>query len=172
MHSNCITLSYYSSPKHKECVSQMIDTIPFTSVHSNLEHGLAILTESFSPLRSLLHNLSCWSPKQNCHGQAMLSLILSTWHACWASSHWFNLIPSNLNCWCKACYMPSGKFHCCLVMLLIDKLDVDVMNQILMMESSIVTAKVPFVLWTNTNVILSHYVNRSRGWKSHNFSFD
>ena len=35
-----------------------------TSVHSNLECGLAILTESFSPLRSVLHNLSCWSPKQ------------------------------------------------------------------------------------------------------------
>ena len=32
----------------------MLDTIPFTSVHSNLEHGLAILTESFSPLRSVL----------------------------------------------------------------------------------------------------------------------
>ena len=36
----------------------------FTSVHSNLEYGLALLTESFSPLRSVLHNLSCWSPKQ------------------------------------------------------------------------------------------------------------
>ena len=35
-----------------------------TSVHSNLEQGLVILTESFSPLRSVLHNLSCWSPKQ------------------------------------------------------------------------------------------------------------
>ena len=35
------------------------DTMPFTSVHSNLERGLAILTESFSPLRSVLHNLSC-----------------------------------------------------------------------------------------------------------------
>ena len=44
----------------------MLDTIPFTSVQSNLEHGLAILTESFSPLRSVLHNLSCWSPKQKC----------------------------------------------------------------------------------------------------------
>ena len=42
----------------------MLDTIPFTSVHSNLECGLAILTESFSLLRSVLHNLSCWSPKQ------------------------------------------------------------------------------------------------------------
>ena len=31
----------------------MLDTIPFTSVISNLERGLAILTESFSPLRSV-----------------------------------------------------------------------------------------------------------------------
>ena len=29
----------------------MLDTIPFTSVITNLEHGLAILTESFSLLR-------------------------------------------------------------------------------------------------------------------------
>ena len=28
----------------------------FTSVHNNSEHGLAILTESFSPLRSEFHN--------------------------------------------------------------------------------------------------------------------
>ena len=35
-----------------------------TSVHSNLEHGLAILTESFSPLKSELHNHPCWSPHQ------------------------------------------------------------------------------------------------------------
>ena len=35
----------------------------FISVWSNLEHGLAILTESFSPLKSVLHNLS-WSPNQ------------------------------------------------------------------------------------------------------------
>ena len=34
-----------------------------TSVHSNLEHGLVILTESFSPLRSVLHNLPFWFPK-------------------------------------------------------------------------------------------------------------
>ena len=38
--------------------------ISLTSVHSNLEHGLAILTESFSPLKSELHNHPCWSPKQ------------------------------------------------------------------------------------------------------------
>ena len=51
----------------------MLDTIPFTSVHSNLEHGLAILTESFSPLRSVLHNLSCWSPKQKWRGNPSYS---------------------------------------------------------------------------------------------------
>ena len=50
-HSNCITLSYYSSPKHKESAS--INT-SLTSVHSNLEHGLAILTESFSLTQPLV----------------------------------------------------------------------------------------------------------------------
>ena len=59
MHSNCITLSYNSSPKHNESASLMFNTLPFTSVVNNLERGLAILTESFSPLRSVLHNLSC-----------------------------------------------------------------------------------------------------------------
>ena len=43
----------------QESDSQIFDTTPFTSVHSNLEHGSAILTESFSPLKSVLHNLSC-----------------------------------------------------------------------------------------------------------------
>ena len=40
----------------------MLDTIPFTSVVNNLEHGLAILTESFSPLRSIFHNVSTRFP--------------------------------------------------------------------------------------------------------------
>ena len=44
----------------------MPDTIPFTSVCNNLEHGLVTLTENFSPLESELHNLPCWSPKQKC----------------------------------------------------------------------------------------------------------
>ena len=48
---------------------------PFTSVHSNLEHGFAILTESFSPLRSVLHNLSCWSPNQKCRDKLCYSLL-------------------------------------------------------------------------------------------------
>ena len=30
-----------------------------TSVRNNLEHGLVSLRERFSPLRSVLHNLSC-----------------------------------------------------------------------------------------------------------------
>ena len=68
--------------------------------------------------------------------------------------------------------MSSGKFHVCLVMLLIDKLDADAIHQMPMMESSIVTAKIPFVLWTNTNVTLSRQVNHSWGRKSHNFSFN
>ena len=59
-HSNCITLSYYSSPNTRAWFLNSW----YTSVHSNLEQGLVILTESFSPLRSVLHNLSCWSPKQ------------------------------------------------------------------------------------------------------------
>ena len=52
--------------------------------------------------------------------------------------------------------MPSGKFHCYLVMLFINELDADAMHQMSMMESSIVTAKIHFVLWTNINVILGH----------------
>ena len=46
-----------------------------TSVPSNLEHGLAILTESFSPLRSVLHNLSYWSPKQKWCNKPCYSLL-------------------------------------------------------------------------------------------------
>ena len=38
-----------------KCLTQSL----FTSVVNNLECGLAILTESFSLLGSVLHNLSC-----------------------------------------------------------------------------------------------------------------
>ena len=62
-HSNYITLSYYSSPNTRVWFLNIWYT-SLISVHSILEHGLAILTESFSSLRSVLHNLSCWSPKQ------------------------------------------------------------------------------------------------------------
>ena len=96
----------------------MLDTIPFTSVHSNLEHELAILTESFSPLRSVLHNLDLDMPE--------------------AHSNWF--LPDQTSyshqgrCNYKA---PNAqwKFHCCLVMLLTDNLDADAMYQMPMMGS-------------------------------------
>ena len=48
-HSNWITLSYYSSPKHKILIPSSQYTYS-TPVHYNLEHGLEIITESFSPL--------------------------------------------------------------------------------------------------------------------------
>ena len=59
---------------------------------------------------------------------------------------WFEPATANFNCLLKGHYMPNGKFHCCLVMLLIDKLDTDAMHQMPMMEGSIVTAIIPFVL--------------------------
>ena len=62
-HSNWITLSYYSSPNTRAWFLNIWYT-SLTSVHSNLEHELAMLTESFSPFRSILHNLSCWNLKQ------------------------------------------------------------------------------------------------------------
>ena len=68
--------------------------------------------------------------------------------------------------------MPSGKFHyypCA-------KLDADAMCQIQMMGSSIVTAKILLVLWTNTNMWYlaikltipgdreSHFIERLKIW--------
>ena len=49
MHSNWITLSYYSSPKHKSLLHRFWYA-SLTSIHNNLKRGLAIVTESFSPL--------------------------------------------------------------------------------------------------------------------------
>ena len=48
-HSNWITLSYYSSPKHKSLLHRF-QYASLTSVHYNSEHGLVIVMESFSPL--------------------------------------------------------------------------------------------------------------------------
>ena len=82
-HSNCITLSY-SSPNTRVWFLNIWYT-SLTSAHSNLEHGLAILTESFSPLRSVLHNLSCWSPKQK-------STLIDTQHNSMTSVALHNII--------------------------------------------------------------------------------
>ena len=49
--SHCLILQVLNI---KSLLPKILDTIPFTSVHSNLEHRLAILTESFSPLRFCL----------------------------------------------------------------------------------------------------------------------
>ena len=79
----------------------MLDTIPFTSVHSNLEHRLAILTESFSPLRSVLHNLPCWSPKQKCVTSHAISFYTTCIKLDQTGSHWLQLVPTNQSDWCK-----------------------------------------------------------------------
>ena len=93
-HSSWITLSYYSSPNTRVWFLN----ISFTSVHSNLEHGSAILTESFSPLRSVLHNLPCWSPKQKWWDKPCYSYFVMC-----ASTRliWFELVPTSLNCGVK-----------------------------------------------------------------------
>ena len=79
----------------------MLDTIPFTSVHSNLEQGLAILTESFSPLRSVLHSLPCWSPKQKCATSHVISFYITCIKLDQTGSHWLQLVPTNQSDWCK-----------------------------------------------------------------------
>ena len=73
-----------------------------TSVRSNLERGLAKLTESFSPLRSVLHNLSCWSPKQKCILSHMIPFYITCIKPDQTSSHWPQLVPTNQSDWCKA----------------------------------------------------------------------
>ena len=64
----------------------------------NLEHGLAILTESFSPLRSVLHNLSCWSPKQKWCDKPCYSYFVT--HTT-TRLIWFEVVPTSLNCMVK-----------------------------------------------------------------------
>ena len=61
-HSNWITLSCYSSPKHKSLLPKYL----FHFSNYNLEHGLAILTESFGPLKSELHNSPWWIQNEKC----------------------------------------------------------------------------------------------------------
>ena len=63
MHSNWIMHFTIQVLNIRVCFLNIWDT-SLTSVHSNLEHGLAILTESFRPLKSELHNLPCWSLNQ------------------------------------------------------------------------------------------------------------
>ena len=78
----------------KSLFPNCLNTIPFTSVCKNLECGLVILTESFSPLESELHNLPCWSPKQKCAPSYMIPFY--TMYTTTRSS-WFDLVPACLN---------------------------------------------------------------------------
>ena len=49
-HSTWITLSIIQVLNTRACFPKCLIHFSFTSVHSNLEHGFVILTESFSPL--------------------------------------------------------------------------------------------------------------------------
>ena len=75
----------------------MSDTPLFTSVHSNLEHRLVTLTESFSPLESELHNHLCRHP--NWEVRANLCDSLYTLHSQLARSGLsrFELLTTNHN---------------------------------------------------------------------------
>ena len=88
----------------------MLDTIPFTSVIINLERGLAILTESFSPLRSVLHNLSCWSPKQKCTLSHTIPFIPCTRKLDLAGWIWFEPATATMIDAITRHQMPSGTF--------------------------------------------------------------
>ena len=91
MHSNWITLSYYSSPNTRVWFLNIWYT-SLTSVHNNLEQGVAILTESFSPLRSVLHNLCCWSPNQKWCDKPLYSLLN---HVHWTGLNQFTPATAN-----------------------------------------------------------------------------
>ena len=89
----------------------MLDTISFTSVQSNLEHGLVILTESFSLLRSVLHNLSCWSPMQKCALREAIPIYIMYTAT---RSSWFDLVSTCLN-WLQSLRLMQLQSTKCLV---------------------------------------------------------
>ena len=66
LHTQLDYAVHYSSPKHKSLFPKCLIHFSYTSVHSNLEHGFVILTESFSPLWSELHNPFCRHPNEKC----------------------------------------------------------------------------------------------------------
>ena len=91
-HSNWTTLSYYSSPKHNSLIPKYL--IHFS--HSNLEHGLAILTESFSPLKSELCNRSSLlKSKSKVMQQATLFLFVIHTELAQTGLSWFELATTN-----------------------------------------------------------------------------
>ena len=82
----------------------MLNTIPFTSVHSNLEHGLAILTENFSPAQiCLTQPLLLKSKAEVCAKPRNTLFISCTLKLDQTGSHWPQLVPINQNYGCRAC---------------------------------------------------------------------
>ena len=82
----------------------------------------------------------------------MLSLILSTFYACWASSHWFNLVPKTWTTGVKhATYLVENS-----IVVSDANWGADVNCAMSGVESPIVAARISLiVLWTNADVMLS-----------------
>ena len=66
-----------------------------TSVHSNLEHGLAILTESFSPLKICITQPMLLKSKSEVMQQAMLFLFVMHTKLDQTGLSWFELATAN-----------------------------------------------------------------------------
>ena len=98
--SCCLTIQVLNT---RVCFLNLILTC-LTPIHSNLEHGLVIPTESLNPLRSVLHNLPCWSPKQMWCNKPCYSLLN---HAYWAGLNQFTPATANytskIKCWGNSC---------------------------------------------------------------------
>ena len=112
----------------KSLFPNCLNTILFTSVVTNLEHGLVTLTESFSPLESELHNLPCWSPKQKCalsYAIPFYTMYTTTWLNWFSPASASHSQPVRLT-WSANCL--AGNSHW----------DADVIYHMTMMESSIV----------------------------------
>ena len=120
MHSNWITLSYYSSPNTRVWFLNIWYT-SLTSVHSNLEHigntNRALVHSDLSYTTSLVEVQS--RSDTISHAIPILSCALQLDPA---GLIWFEPATANLNCGCKACQMPSGNFH----YYLVTKLNADV----------------------------------------------
>ena len=81
-----------------------------TSVHYNLEHGLATVTVLVHWTCTTQSPLS--KSKLEVMKQATLFLILSICHAHWTGPNWFELATANQSrCWCNALTW-DGKSHC------------------------------------------------------------
>ena len=72
-----------------------------TAIHSNLEHGVVILTESFSPLKSELHNHPWWIQNEKCGPSYTICFYIMCTQLDPTGLNWFQLVPANQSNWCK-----------------------------------------------------------------------